>query len=92
LLFLQAPVHAQGTAPSPDRSRPRRKAGWKRGRHGSQADAKFSVSVVTDAQGRYSFPTPAGAGHMRWTIRAIGYDLNGKASADVAGEKTATVI
>src|SRR5262245_62048758 len=54
--------------------------------------AKFSISVVTDAQGRYSFP--AGRlepGQYALTIRAIGHDLGSKASADVAAEKTTTV-
>ncbi len=57
-----------------------------------KAGAKFTVSVVTDAQGRYSFPADRlEPGQYTLTIRAIGYDLNGKATADVAAEKTATV-
>src|SRR5262245_30707377 len=55
------------------------------------AGAKFSVSVVTDAQGRYSFPANRlQPGNYALTIRAVGYDLGGKATADVAAEKTAT--
>src|SRR5262249_51256348 len=57
-----------------------------------KAGAKFSVSVVTDAQGRYSFPASRlEPGQYALTIRAIGYDLGSKASADVAVEKTTTV-
>src|SRR5436190_17562888 len=55
-----------------------------------KAGAKFSVSVVTDAQGRYSFPANRlEPGQYALTIRAVGYDLSGKATADVAAEKTA---
>src|SRR6266550_1813334 len=57
-----------------------------------KAGAKLSISVVTDAQGRYSFPADRlEPGQYALTIRAIGYDLTGKASADVAAEKIATV-
>jgi streptogramin lyase len=56
-----------------------------------KAGAKFSVSVVSDAQGRYSFPANRlEPGQYSLTIRATGYDLSGKATADVAVEKTAT--
>src|SRR5262245_19113716 len=54
--------------------------------------AKFSISVVTDAQRRYSFPANRlEPGQYSLTIRAIGHDLGSKASADVAAEKTTTV-
>jgi virginiamycin B lyase len=57
-----------------------------------KAGAKFSVSVVSDAQGRYSFPADRlEPGQYSLTIRAVGFDLGGKPTADVAGEKTATV-
>src|SRR5712691_11833436 len=57
-----------------------------------KAGAKLAISVITDAQGRYSFPADRlEPGQYALTIRAIGYDLNSKASADVAGEKTANV-
>ena len=56
-----------------------------------KAGAKLSISVVTDAQGRYSFPADRlEAGQYALTIRAIGYDLSGKPTADVATAKTAT--
>jgi virginiamycin B lyase len=54
--------------------------------------AKFSVSVVTDAQGRYSFPADRlEPGDYSLTIRATGFDLAGKPTAAVATEKTANV-
>src|SRR5215210_6617792 len=53
-----------------------------------KAGAKFSISVVTDGQGRYSFPADRlEPGQYSLTIRAVGYDLSGKAAADVAVEK-----
>jgi streptogramin lyase len=54
--------------------------------------AKLSVSVITDAQGHYSFPADRlEPGHYAITMRAVGYDLNSKPSADVAAGKTASV-
>jgi hypothetical protein len=93
LLFLQAPVHAQGTAAISGQVTSEAEGAME----GvvvtaRKADAKFTVSVVTDAQGRYSFPADRlEPGQYALTIRAIGYDLTGKASADVAAEKIATV-
>src|ERR1700704_1058663 len=56
-----------------------------------KAGAKLSISVITDAQGRYSFPADRlEAGQYSLTIRAIGYDLSGKPTADVAAARTAT--
>ena len=49
------------------------------------------VSVISDAQGRYSFPANRlGAGKYSVKIRAIGYELAAPATADVADEQTAT--
>ena len=46
--------------------------------------ANFTVSVVSDAQGRYSFPrTHLEPGRYTLTIRAVGYDLVGPARVDV---------
>jgi virginiamycin B lyase len=57
-----------------------------------RAGSTVTVSVITDAQGRYSFPADRlEAGHYAINIRASGYDLPGAAAADVAGERTATV-
>ena len=40
--------------------------------------ANFTVSVVSDAQGKYSFPrTHLDPGEYALTIRAVGYDLSG---------------
>jgi virginiamycin B lyase len=51
-----------------------------------------SVSVTTDAQGRYAFPeNRLEPGHYGIAIRAVGYDLSTPAAGDVAAEKTTTV-
>jgi hypothetical protein len=56
-----------------------------------KAGAKLSVSVITDAQGRYSFPANRlEPGQYAITIRAISYELGGKPTADIAPAKTAT--
>jgi streptogramin lyase len=54
--------------------------------------ATVTVTVVTDKDGRYRFP--AGRlepGHYSLRIRAVGYDLDGQVTGDVAAQKTATV-
>src|SRR6266446_4829433 len=57
-----------------------------------KAGAKFAISVTTDAQGRYSFPaSKLEPGQYALTIRASGYELGGKPTADVAAAKAATV-
>ena len=54
--------------------------------------AKVSVSVMTDAQGRYSFPANRlEPGNYNITMRAVGYDLGNKPTADVASGTTANV-
>jgi virginiamycin B lyase len=51
-----------------------------------------SVSVMTDAHGRYAFPeNRLEPGHYDLAIRAVGYELPAPASSDVATEKTSTV-
>jgi virginiamycin B lyase len=51
----------------------------------------MSITVVTGKDGRYAFPVPRlDPGHYDLTIRAVGYDLEGRAGADVATDKTAT--
>src|SRR5579872_6494635 len=50
--------------------------------------ANFTVSVVSDAQGKYSFPrTHLEPGTYAITIRAVGYDLTGPKSAEIAGDR-----
>jgi virginiamycin B lyase len=50
-----------------------------------------SVTVVTNQAGRYSFPVGRLApGHYALRIRAIGYELDGPAAADVAAKGTVT--
>jgi virginiamycin B lyase len=51
-----------------------------------------TVSVPTDDKGRFSFPaTRLEPGQYGLSIRAIGYDLEGPRSADVAAGKTETI-
>src|SRR6202521_2619087 len=51
--------------------------------------ANFTVSVVSDAKGKYSFPwTHLEPGKYALTIRAVGYDMNGPVSVTIAGGKT----
>ena len=51
----------------------------------------ISVSVVTDAQGRFSFPANRlEPGKYTLKARAVGYDLPGTITADVAAGKPAT--
>src|SRR5262249_35039895 len=57
-----------------------------------KAGSTVTVSVVSDAQGRYSFPANRlSAGKYSLKIRAIGYDLTAPATADVAQQPTATL-
>ena len=52
----------------------------------------ISVSVISDKQGRYSFPANRlEPGHYTLKTRAVGYDLDGPGTADLAAEKTTTV-
>ena len=54
--------------------------------------ANFTVSVVSDAQGKYTFPrTHLGPGKYIVTIRAVGYDLIDPGPAEVNAGKTASV-
>src|SRR5262245_50442661 len=56
-------------------------------RHG----ATFTVSVVSDAAGRYSFPrTHLEPGRYTLTIRAVGYDLVNPGAVDLAAKEAAT--
>jgi len=53
--------------------------------------ATMAITVVSNAQGRYSFPAAKLApGHYTLAIRAIGYDLDGKATAAVAAGNAAS--
>jgi len=54
--------------------------------------AHSTVSVVSDAQGKYSFPrTHLSAGKYAITIRAVGFDLVGARSAEIAEGKRSSV-
>jgi virginiamycin B lyase len=51
-----------------------------------------SISVTTDAQGRYAFPeNRLEPGHYDLAIRAVGYELPEATSGDVVTEKTSNV-
>jgi streptogramin lyase len=51
--------------------------------------ANFTVSVVSDAQGKYSFPrSHVEPGKYSLTIRAVGYDLNAPGSVEITEGKT----
>src|SRR5262249_37552558 len=51
----------------------------------------ISVTAVTDDKGRYRFPADRPVpGTYSLTIRAVGYDLDGKPTANVAAEQTVT--
>lgn len=54
--------------------------------------ANFTVSVVSDAQGKYSFPrTHLEPGKYVVTIRAVGYEVSDPGPANVTAAKTASV-
>ena len=54
-----------------------------------QAGSPITISVVSGADGRFSFPAAKlAAGHHALRIRAIGYELDGPAAADVPALKT----
>ena len=53
--------------------------------------ATMAITVVSDAQGRYAFPSAKlEPGHYTLRIRAVGYDLDGSPAADVAAGAAAT--
>jgi virginiamycin B lyase len=56
-----------------------------------RAGANFTVSVVSDAQGKYSFPrTHLDPGTYALTIRAVGYDLIDSGTIEIAEGKTSS--
>src|SRR5947209_3938238 len=57
-----------------------------------KAGSTVTVSVISDGQGRYSFPADRlEPGQYSLRIRAVGYELAAPAKADVAAEQTTTV-
>jgi streptogramin lyase len=51
----------------------------------------ISISVITDNQGRYSFPSnKLDPGHYALHIRAVGYELDGTGAAQIAADRLAT--
>src|SRR5262245_28380921 len=52
----------------------------------------ITITVVSDKDGRYSFPAAKlEPGQYALSIRAVGYELDGRASVDVAQDKAATL-
>ena len=57
-----------------------------------KAGSTVTVSVVTDSKGRYRFPASRlEPGSYAITMRAVGYDLDGKVTADVKAGATETI-
>src|SRR5713101_3202725 len=57
-----------------------------------KAGSTVTITVVSDAQGRYGFPSgKLEPGRYAIRIRAVGYDLEGPSAAEVAAQKTATL-
>src|SRR5947209_10665015 len=51
----------------------------------------ISVTVVSDASGRYSFPAAKlEPGHFTLRVRAVGYDLDGAGAVDIAADRPGT--
>ena len=57
-----------------------------------KAGSTVAITVVTNKEGRYSFPASRlEPGQYAIKIRAVGFDLDGNGTADVAGDKIANV-
>src|SRR5260370_42401866 len=57
-----------------------------------KAGSTIAITVVTNKEGRYNFPASRlEHGQYAIKVRAVGYDLDGKGTADVAGDKIANV-
>src|SRR5207244_7948261 len=58
----------------------------------SKLPGSVTVTVVTDAQGRYSFPaSKLQAGHQIISVRAVGYDLVGRNDVIITPSRTITM-
>src|SRR5258708_8308592 len=58
-----------------------------------KTDSTIAVTVVSDAQGRYRFPTAKlDAGHYAISIRAVGYDLHPPKSVDLTPPQPRTPV
>src|SRR5262245_60514897 len=56
-----------------------------------RAGSPITISVVSDRQGQYRFPkAKLEPGQYTLRITAVGYDLDGSASVEVAPQQTAT--
>ena len=55
--------------------------------------SNITVSVITDEQGRYSFPANRlEPGEYALSIRAVGYDLDGPRKTELASGRTTTAM
>jgi virginiamycin B lyase len=97
MLLLTAPYYVRAQSPAPAAVAGKVTSEAEGAMEGVVVSAKkagstVTVSVISDAQGRYSFPADRlGAGQYSLKIRAVGYDLIAPAKADVAAEQTTTV-
>src|SRR5712691_7642935 len=57
-----------------------------------KAGSTITITVVSDAQGRYAFPSgKLEPGRYAIRIRAVGYDLDGPGAVEAVAQKTATL-
>src|SRR5947209_1102529 len=56
-----------------------------------KTNSTIAITVVTDAQGRYRFPSSKlESGHYALSIRSVGYDLDGPSAIDISAPQSAT--
>ena len=57
-----------------------------------KADSTVTVTVASDAQGRYAFPqNKLGPGRYALRVRAVGFDVEDPGTINIAADRTATV-
>jgi len=92
-LFVAAPLAAQSGAPLAGQVRSAEEGGMEGVLVSAKKDgASITVSVISDAEGRYAFP--AGRlepGHYAISVRAAGYALPGTPSVDIAADRPAAL-
>ena len=91
-LLLSAPAFAQGAALSGRVTSDKEGAMEGVVVSAKKVGSTVTVSVPTDDKGRFSFPASRlEPGQYGLSIRAVGYDLEGPRSADVAAGKTESI-
>src|SRR5689334_11169840 len=90
--IVPGPVQAQAPAALTGQVSPAEDGNMERVVVSAKKDgSSITVSVVTDAQGRFSFPANRlEPGKYTLKARAVGYDLPGTVTAEVAAGKSAT--